>query len=379
MTTVSLYSRNERLDIAIAAREFFWMFFNCLAVLAVAYFFIKDFGYTSLQEYEKLLPFHKPFSHRTNSIFVYISSCLTVFISGLFLNIFFKRYIAPREEVCLIDSIISVLSLAVIGNMPQGGLAFVFLLCRYAASVMISLSLPQIRDSYFLRTLDVLSFALFAAWLSAFFYKYLSPEIFYRFGWSSFVGFILLGAILIFPYACQGRLPRHLKLLIDAAVISVLIVLVFKNDFAYFDYSIVLGPVNDVFLGKDILANVVSIYGFFDIYFIASVFKIFNVHDFYVGLSLMISVLYVAGYSAVYFFLRWYTKNIVLSVLFLVMMLEIEFFCLHIPIHWLPQATFLRFGSFLPVFFLLLVMEYFPHKKLLSVLWGAVTAAIFFL
>jgi len=157
----------------------------------------------------------------------------------------------------------------------------------------------------------------------------------------------------------RGEISKYLRWLADFIILIYLTGFVFKNDPAYFDYSAFLGAVNDVMLGKDILADVVVSYGFFNVYFVAGIFKLFGAQDFYAGLSIIVSVLYVLGYGGIYFFLRAYSKNFFLSVAILFIILHIDFYCLHIPIHWTPQSTFLRFGSYLPVFFLL----FFVDKK----------------
>jgi len=259
--------------------EFLFTLAIGILVFAVLFPWIKHFGFPSVEKYNDLLPLHRYTAALTNSIFLYIAGCATVFVVGVLYQYFFSPSPNPSH--------------------PERGI------------LSKSNSLP------------------------------------------------LAGGGREGAGAEGEKLSQYLRWLTDFIILICLAILVFKNDPAYFDYSAFLGAVNDVMLGKDILADVVVSYGFFNVYFVAEIFKLFQVQDYYTALSIIVSVLYVLGYGGIYIFFRAHTQKISLSAAFLFMILYIDFYCLHIPIHWTPQSTFLRFGSYLPVFFLL----FFVDKK----------------
>ena len=347
--------------------SFLSLIFTCIAIFVTLYPFIKDFGYIHPESPKQLFLFHQSNYQRTNSIFLYIAGCFTFFFTGILYDRFILQQLKKNNFTFLLEATTSLLLLTTILLFDFRNLTPILLILRFLiTATIIKLSLRRdLEDSRFTSSL-ALFFYLTSFLLAGLFLKIcLSNDVFFHFTIQLFLKSILL-FLTFFLLFIEDKANRYLKWLIDATVFCILIILMFKNDVAYFDYSIFLGPVNDLVLSKDILSNVVSIYGFFNIYFVANIFKLFHVHDYYFGLSLIVSILYIIGYSAIYLFLRNYTKSIILSVFFLFVIVEVEFFCLYIPIHDLPQATFLRFGSFLPVFFLLLGIERFPNKRWLE-------------
>lgn len=280
----------KRIEVLRPFVEFFSTLGIGLVVFGAIGPLIKSIGYPSLEKYNDLLPLHRYTATVTNSIFLYLAGCITIFTSGIIYHgLVLNRFRDLRQRL---------------GSLTQR------LYRRNSCWASWELQTGH-KPGSAVKTDSRDSLSYFPC--------------FYRFA--------------------------------DLIIFVVLIILVFKNETAYFDYSAFLGAVNDVMLGKDILANVVVSYGFFNVYFVAGVFDLFKVRDYYMGLSLIVSVLYLLGYGGIYMFLRSYSRNLFLSVAFLFVILYIDFYCLHIPIHWTPQSTFLRFGSYLPVFLLLFLLE----------------------
>ncbi len=367
----------KKIDFGRHTNEFLCTLFNCLCVFLVVFPLIKNLGYTSQEKYEQLLPLNRYTASITNSIFLYICGCLTIFLVGIFYN----SVVFPRlnKAALTLESIASLFVLTILWVIPLGKFALVVFFLRYLVSVMIYKIIKDKIDvdhptfhrlNIFFYMASLIIFCLF-------FHAYLLAPLVSELKVERFIKGVFLLPVLLGLAHYQTRLHRYVIFGLDLIVFSILTVLVFKNDLSYFDYSAFLGAVNDVILGKDILANVILPYGFFNVYFVAVILDLFRVQDYYVGLSLIISVLYVLGYSSIYIFLRFYTKDIFLSMAFLFVVLYFDFYCLHIPTHWLPQSTFLRFGSYLPVFFFLFVMQKKTNRWLEWLLAGLV-AILFF-
>ncbi len=359
MLGMHLISNQKSIEVVSHFREFLYTAFNCLGVYWVLFPFIKDHGYPSLEKYKQLLPLHQSTASLTNSIFLYLCGCLVICIVIVFTQKIIAAYLRLNKVMFALEANISLLFVVILWGMPGGKLTLPLFLLRCFLSALLfkgavdgkeyGHKIPKIFNALF----DVSSLIV----LSLFFYTYLFPYVFAGFKMTTFFKFIAVLPILLCLVHYQHQFRKFILLGIDIIILALMVILVFKNDASYFDYSAFLGAVNDVILGKDILANVIISYGFFNVYFVAILFELFKVQDYYIGLSLIISVLYVLGYSSVYIFLRIYTQNFLLSIAALFIILYIDFFSLYIPVHWLPQATLLRFGSYLPVFLCLFALE----------------------
>ncbi|MEY2932910.1 MAG: hypothetical protein RL033_3659 [Pseudomonadota bacterium] len=122
---------------------------------------------------------------------------------------------------------------------------------------------------------------------------------------------------------------------------------------AYFDFATIVGPVNDLLHGKDILQGVVSTYGFLFTYALAGLFWLFRVNDPFLGTAVVNALAFSIGYGAILLFLAQRIQRISLCLASMGVLLALHFYHLHVPMSWLPQSGFLRFGGMLPVFFLL--------------------------
>ena len=126
---------------------------------------------------------------------------------------------------------------------------------------------------------------------------------------------------------------------------------------AYFDFATIVGPVNDLLKGKDILDSVVSTYGFLFTYALAAIFRILRVTDLFIGVAVVNAVAYTVGYAAIFGFLYYRLKRLSLCLATMTAVIAIHYFHLHVPISWLPQSGFLRFGWVLPIFMALYALD----------------------
>ena len=193
------------------------------------------------------------------------------------------------------------------------------------------------------------------------------------------------GAICLVPFLLlllERKLSdaglRWERRVVTLVVLGVIPALTFHAGAADFDFSILVGPINDILLGKDILANVVSTYGFLSNYFIGAAFRIFRVQDPYIGLSVVDSVAYLVGYFSLFLFLASRIGSAAICLAFMITTIALHYFHSHIPIFWIPQAGFLRFGAFLPVFFLLYALECRPKSRALEWCFSGLLALSFF-
>ncbi len=340
-------------------QEFFCTALNCLAAVIVVYHFADGYGFTSRAIFDDLLPFHKLHGAPTNSVFLYVTGCATVFLYGIVYERFMMRWLSANCVLLTVESFYALFTVILLWFLPSKN-ACLLVFALHLAVLILTLRFLKNEPAREAKSIEraniafyVVTFLVFV-WFSC---RYLLPGLFSQCSPARLGGVAAFCLIFFFLSLWDSRFPKFIKCIFDALVVMAIGILVFRIDTAYFDYSIILGPVNEVMFKKDILAGVLSTYGFFNIYFIAGVFKLFHVQDYYQGLSLIVSVFYLLGYSATYGIFRYFTKNVFLSVLFLLTVLNFDFYFTFIPIHWLPQVGFLRFGAYLPIFILLLLMS----------------------
>ena len=341
--------------------EYLSTLFTCLTLYLIIYPFIKHLGFNSQAGYDNLLPLYQFTASRNNSIFLYINACEVFLIGGVLYNGIFLPRVYHRPIELSFEVLVSLGGLIILWLCPSRNVGFIVLLVR--------LGMPFAIRSIFSRPNTALqehSFLDYGGWLLSgmtlliFIYQYLGQQIL------PYVNTTLARNLLItLPIAgviAAGTryLPKFLLKAVDVAIIVTVGLLVFKIDYSYFDYSVILGAVNDIKLGKDILANVVISYGFLNIYIIAGLFKLFAVTDFYIALSIIVSIFNLLGYTAIYFFLRRYTKDLWITLTTFFLIFYVDFYYMHIPIHWIPQSTFLRLGSYIPV---MLLIFFWPQRS----------------
>lgn len=128
-------------------------------------------------------------------------------------------------------------------------------------------------------------------------------------------------------------------------ILSLLIIafMTFEPGFqiSWFDYTYMLGPAYEVLHGKTMYLQIPSQYGFLLVYALAFIMKIINMGIFYLPLGIWI--LYIFAYFSLFFVMVRLTKSALISTLFLISLLTINYFSLfHLPIA-IPQITPLRF------------------------------------
>jgi hypothetical protein len=78
-------------------------------------------------------------------------------------------------------------------------------------------------------------------------------------------------------------------------------------------YNFFLAPVNDILHGKMLFVNSTSQYGVGVIYLIAAIYRIFHFPVYYAGLSLIVDVLFILQYGALFLMLQELTRSFLLS------------------------------------------------------------------
>lgn len=371
--------KENKIAIKRQVMEFLSTLFNCVGVYIALFPFIKGLGFINDARYNDLVPLNRFTAAITNSLFLYLCGCLVLFAGGILYNWQVLRRISAKSFLLAAESILSLIFVAVLWFLPLKEYGFLVLALRCLLTiVLIKLFADrEVQAGKFARSLSIVFYFISAVLLALFLRLYLWEEVFSKITWYVVFKAAVLIPILLWAIKFQDRIHRFIYFVLDGIVLASLSVLVFKNDFSYFDYSAFLGAVNDVILKKDILDNIIVSYGYFNVYFVAVVFDVFKVADYYLGLSILISVLLLLGYASIYIFLRIYTRNFFLSLALLYITVEIDFYCLHIPLHWLPQSTFLRFGSYLPVLYFLYALN--THRgKITEWLFALLTAVMFF-
>ena len=293
---------NEKIEFITEMVKFCLVLLTALTIFYLCFPFLKKFGLPSQEIFQQLDTFLRATAaKRTNNTFLYISGC-AIFL-GTFL--FYRVVVFPR----------------LFRSVP--------LRIQWVCWLMILMPI-----GFLMKWVWVDAVTIPAVWRKAEFW--------------------LGGAIVYGLLAYENRLPRMMRWLLDIAMVFSIVLLTFRNDVHYFDFSNFICVVNDLMHGKDILFNTISQYGFLNMYFLAGIFKVFNVHDHYAGLSIVNSLFYVGGYISIYIFFRFYTHRVMFSILATFCIVLIHFYLLvHIPVHWTPSVGFLRFGMILPIFYLL--------------------------
>jgi len=358
--------KQKKFDFGIPCIEFLCTLYNGVGIFLALFPFIKDIGYTRSEDFNQLMPLNRFTASETNDFFLYISGCLTLLVAGIIYNVFVLRRFQKNEVLYTLEAILSSVFVLLLWFTPLKHFSLPAFLARVALPVLLYKILASKGSKVRLNpaALRIIFYGMSAFLCGFFTWKYLLPFYFSKVTFSMLLPWALLLFLAVLSQWGQARTHKYWHWAVDVFVIAVMTALVFKNDYAYLDYAVILGAVNDVLLGKDILSNIIISYGYGNIYFIAAVFKIFGVKDFFLGLSLIISVLYVLGYASVYIFLRWSTKSLFLSIASLFLILQTNFYFLHIPSHWLPQTTLLRLGSYLPVFFFMVYVQAQNKRKL---------------
>ena len=289
------------------AVQFLIVLFSSVTVYGLLFPFLKNLGFPDPARMENLDSFIKMEADATNTTFLYCSGWVVFMAVFLFYRMLVFRRRENNTAGLLGKAVFSIPFLAI-----GAGIILWFLFGHVLGNIS---SLTPV---------------------------FLNP--------GAIAAMVLLLALAVF----ENKIPPLAGKFLDASFVLGIMILTFRNDVNYFDFSNFLGAVNDIMLGKDVLQNVVCQYGFFNLYFLAALFKVFSVHDLYAGLSIINSVFYILGYGFIYLFFRHYTRHRIFSILAVFSIFIISFYALNnVPQHWAPSVGFLRFGTIFPVFCLL--------------------------
>lgn len=295
-----------------------------------------------------------------NKIFLYINGWVIVFGTFLVYHFFIFPRLEKKRSLLFGEGVLAlVFLLAVWGNPFSVAMRLLIFGLRMIGTILIlwmatrKFSSPKVTDSIISLAENLLfgfSLGLGIWFIKAKVMGYVSFVSLAR----TLVNYSLPIMFFLGLAMMEHRLKSWPKYLADGIALTVIFLLVFRNDVHYFDFSHFIYTTNDIMLGKDMLFNVVSQYGFLNIHFLGMIFKLFHVVDGYRALSIINSIFYFLGYASIYFLLRNVSRHVIFSGLATISILIVHFFLgTHIPIHWTPSVGFLRFGAFLPVFYLL--------------------------
>ena len=349
---------------------------SALGAALTALHFTSGLGFPSVARRAAMLPFN--LLPPTNTLFQYAVALATLFAVGALDVCVLARRMGPVAR--RLDLLAAAALVPIVWWTRASGVALAAFGARVAVAALLSLApgrarIESVRPLLRLAawapalasalSLDLLSFALPAGLHTA------------VAGAPRWLLAVVAAPVVLFlvEEVSPARALVWQRRALSALVLLAILRLTFTTEAAYFDPAIIVGPVNDLMLGKDILDGVVSTYGFLLCYFLAAVFKVFRVSDPFIALSVVNSLAFGAGYAAIFLFLLRRVRRLSLCLAAMTSILAVHYFHVYVPIGWLPQVGFLRFGAMLPVFLLLYALDERPQSRPLE-LALAVTAAI---
>ena len=367
---LTLGSHNKEVDFITELTKFFATALTGLAAFCILYPFVQNLGYPNEKIVDELTPFiHKYFLSRTNSVFLYVVGCMTVFVSASFYHVFVLPKVWRQPLALILEAVVALITLMVSWGNSFKSVSLIILLWRALTFFLIGkmVKSKEISQSRQDKITPKVTWGFYMALIGLLVWFFTHDVL-----KSALTGFKIDSVVKLLFFCCASygfliysqRLNKYVCYFFDFSAIVLIIILTLQVDSEYFGYSNFLGSTSDILRGKDILVDIIPLYGFFDMYFLAILFKLFHVSDGYKALSIVTSIFYILGYASLYIFLRIYTKNVALSILSLLVILLVNFYHHHIPIHWSPNVGFFRFGAFLVVFYYLFCRPYFRNKKL---------------
>ncbi len=336
-----------------------------LGAALVVFHLTESWGYVSAQRRALMMPFN--LAPPANTIFRYGAFLLTLFASGALYDLgLFRRMTGVARGL---DLFAGALMLALVWWAPFSGA----LVGAFVARALVGAGLASSAGGSFvarrpaLRELAAWAPYVAAALLTAIFSLILPSGIPAAIVDAPAWLLVLVAAPLALYVVEEWLSPRALvwERRIGFVVVLVAIPCVtFRIAAAVFDFDTIIGPVNDIQLGKDILDSVVSTYGFLFNYALVGLFWLFRVKDLYIGLAVLNAVAYTVGYGLIFVFLSYRIRRLSLSLASMILVVGLHYFHLHNPITWLPQSGFLRFGGMLPIFLLLYALEGRESRRL---------------
>jgi hypothetical protein len=353
--------------------------FSALGVAVLVYRLTKGLGFVDPRSRDAMLPFN--LWPPTNTLFQYATGLLTVIgVGALYAGVVVRRFGRVARGL---DLLAATVTLLLVWWTSSSGVAVASLVAR--ATVAALLTRPS--AAAFVAQKDVL--ARMAAWAPPFaslvfcgFFSLVLPGGIPAAVTSAPPWLLGLVAAPFVLFAIEEWLPpaalrweRRIGLALAFFALPLFTLTVAS---AYFDFATIVGPVNDLLNGKDILDSVVSTYGFLFVYALAAIFRVFRVTDLFIGLAVVNSMAYAIGYGAIFGFLFYRMKRLSLCLSCMMAIVAIHHFHLHVPISWLPQSGFLRFGAMLPAFLALYALDERPRSRRFEWIFAAYCAIAMF-
>lgn len=337
---------------------------------------------------------------------LYLIGWAFVIVAGMIIFFFFKKFLdqlsITKQEIgtriylktMIVLNILYVLGIKIISR----GIEFDFFiyLVIFAVLFIICFYIPH-RFSKIFFFIDIVynSLAIFLTFgLTSFLlyrflsFKSLSSDLIWFFINNSYVNFnglfwwqllsvllIISGALFLFLTSPKILILTSsntvVKLVLDIlALIGIIwfvsIIVNWRDGYnygasPYFDYSSIVGSINDVLGGKTLLVNIPSQYGLLMIYALSAVFAVFPLSYNYFFLVNYITT--ILGYSTVYFIMRKWLKSIALPYFGIFLISQHHYFSQIINILFYGQLTFLRFGMWIPLLYFLLIKDKLKLKS----------------
>ncbi len=359
LNRTTLETGDQSIDLWDEVTQFLAVVLTAISVFAVAYPFIKHLGFPSEKVFQELSVFHQAAdSNRANSVFLFVNGCVIMGLTGLIYGFGIFPRVAKERVAVLFEGLMSVIFLIVILFLSPKETKAGALVFRIVLSFIFYRWVKNFRRAgRFHKRLTQAGEAVFYLLSGGLIIWYFTTHVFASFltrpGFPPAISGVILLGIILWLFQADRTFSRWTCRVIDMSVLMAIGLLTWSNEFTYFDYSNFIGAINDIALGKDILVDTASIYGFLNVYLLALILKAFSPYDFYSGLAVINGFSFFIGYSAIYVFLRVYTRQVMTSVLAIVAIMGFNYFFISEPVNWYPNYSFLRFGMVWPVFFLL--------------------------
>jgi hypothetical protein len=327
---------------------------SALGAVVVSWRLTQTLGFVDEQHREAMMPFN--LSPPTNTLFQYAVGLVV----ALAVLVLYARGVAPRlgHIAQRLELLVGTTFLLLAALTPWPRMAVAALALRAAAGAWLalrgkSIALQPGRPLARLAAWAPLTGLLVCAGGFALVLPSgMSAAVRNAPAWVLLVGAAPVALFFVEEALPEAALPWERRIGVTLGLVAIPW-LTFRVAAAYFDYATIVGPVNDLLHGKDILDGVVSTYGFLFTYALASVFWLFHVSDPFQGTAVMNALAFTIGYGAILLFLAHRIQRVSLVLASMALLLAVHFYHLHVPQSWLPQSGFLRFGGLLPIFLLL--------------------------
>ncbi len=352
---------------------------TALAAAIVTFRLTAGMGFVDEHRRDAMMAFN--LSPPTNTIFRYVA-CLatTLGVGGLYACVLLRRL---GRLALRLDLLAATTMMSIVWWTSTAEVAVVCLVVRATLAIPLA---SRAATPFIERREKLVGLSAWAPYLALLLGAYILSQLLPPGVPAALVGappwLIAVVALPFVLYIIEGALPA--RALVWERRVGIVLTLVaipcvtFRVAVAVFDFDTMVGPVNDLLHGKDILDSVVSTYGFLFSYALAGTFWLFRVTDYYIGIAVLNAVAYTVGYGVIFAFLLRRIERLSLCLAAMILIVAVHYFHLHVPITWLPQSGFLRFGGMLPIFLLLYALDERPGTAWLEWCLAACTAVFMF-